>query len=141
MKDFNHLLLLNMKTNLVKIDRVSGDFFKIKNNPDFHFMIGLNYGIYLKYITNSNDDFIDNLYQQKESFINILEKLFVNDDFIYLNEDEIQFVFEFVNLSCSIILESDGIDFSNRHIIKYFKIAQGLVKSILKVTEKVSHIK
>lgn len=123
-----------MKTKIYQVSRISDDFFQIKNDNDLHFVLGISYGIYLKFLIN-NQQFVD-----KNNMFKI-DNFIIDDEYLILNEQEIDYLYSFISSVCSVFLESDGVDFSNKQIIRYFKISQQFVKSISKATEKVNQIK
>ena len=114
----------------IEIKKISDTFFRVLKDDDFRFVMVLSYGLYTKYIDILNVKFKQEVYSNNLTFINLFEKIMTEDDYVILTDLEMIILSHWMSNTCNILLESDGVDFGNEYILKYFRIVQNFIKDI-----------
>lgn len=120
----------------IDLQRIDYNRFALVKNKNFHFLLSNTYGFYRKILNDMESSSIYEEYSEIPEFTQLIEKLTDDNTESELSMDNLTTLMNWIDIICTVILELEGIDFNDKDLVKYFKIAKQFNKIIKSFIEE-----
>lgn len=110
----------------VKINR-DKNLFIIKRDPNFIHLLDISLVFYRRLMTLIQDaDGV--ILQMNPKFLDLIGKVTVDAEKIYLSEEDVALFVDWVDCLCLIMLDLDSVDYKSKEVKKYLTLSERFIK-------------
>ena len=110
----------------VKISR-DKNLFIIKRDSNFTHLIDISLVFYKRLMTLIQDtDGV--ILQMNPKFLDLIGKITIDEEKIYLSEEDVTLFVDWVDCLCLIMLDLDSVDYKSKEVKKYLTLSERFIK-------------
>lgn len=110
----------------IKIQR-DKNLFIIRRDDNFIHLLEMSLVFYKRLMTLMQDT-EGVVLQMNTKFLNLINKVTIDSEKIYLSEDDVTLFADWVDCLCLIMLDLDSVDYKNKEIKKYMTLSERFIK-------------
>jgi hypothetical protein len=110
----------------IKIQR-DKNLFIIRRDDNFIHLLDMSLVFYKRLMTLMQDT-EGVAMQMNTKFLNLISKVTIDSEKVYLSEDDVTLFADWVDCLCLIMLDLDSVDYKNKEIKKYMTLSERFIK-------------
>lgn len=108
----------------LKIEKIDNDNFIINKNKNFNYLLKSSNALHQKILDDKKNEYQSKFGKESPEFVDLIIELMNDDPIALVNAVHLIEMRRWIDVLCVITLQKDQVNFKDKNIIKFFKIAE-----------------